>query len=158
MLYWCHFKKSGDKGGIFHIPATKEREFSIHKEEKTWFTLNQKALQRWVVLIVVSLVGGMITKLPYLKDIYFSTLQAATGTTKTQLGLLLTMYGLMNFICYFPAVCSQIKSHQRNWLYFPVLVPVPLVSGMQHCPDILHCWLFMLCLVLLQFSHSGLLW
>jgi len=23
------------KGGIFHIPATKEREFSIHKEEKT---------------------------------------------------------------------------------------------------------------------------
>ena len=41
-----------------------------------------KALQRWVVLIVVSLVGGMITKLPYLKDIYFSTLQAATGTTK----------------------------------------------------------------------------
>lgn len=30
-----------------------------------------KALQRWVVLIVVSLVGGMITKLPYLKDIYF---------------------------------------------------------------------------------------
>lgn len=61
-----------------------------------------KKVERWVVLIVVSFVGGMITKLPYLKDIYFSILQTATDTTKTQLGFLLTMYGIMNFICYFP--------------------------------------------------------
>lgn len=61
-----------------------------------------KAVEQWVTLAVVAFVGGMITKLPYLKDIYFSTLQNATGTTKTQLGMLLTMYGIMNFICYFP--------------------------------------------------------
>lgn len=77
-----------------------------------------KALQRWVVLIVVSLVGGMITKLPYLKDIYFSTLQAATGTTKTQLGLLLTMYGLMNFICYFPGGMLADKISPKKLIVF----------------------------------------
>lgn len=77
-----------------------------------------KALQRWVVLIVVSLVGGMITKLPYLKDSYFSTLQAATGTTKTQLGLLLTMYGLMNFICYFPGGMLADKISPKKLIVF----------------------------------------
>lgn len=77
-----------------------------------------KTLQRWIVLIVVSLVGGMITKLPYLKDIYFSTLQAATSTTKTQLGLLLTMYGLMNFICYFPGGMLADKISPKKLIVF----------------------------------------
>ncbi len=36
-------------------------------------------IQKWVVLFCVSLVGGIITKLPYLKDTYFSTLESATG-------------------------------------------------------------------------------
>lgn len=77
-----------------------------------------KTLQRWIVLIVVSLVGGMITKLPYLKDTYFSTLQATTGTTKTQLGLLLTMYGLMNFICYFPGGMLADKISPKKLIVF----------------------------------------
>ncbi|WP_334136626.1 MFS transporter [Muricomes intestini] len=59
-------------------------------------------VERWVTLFVVALVGGIITKLPYLKDTYYSTLEQATGSTKAQLGMLLTMYGLMNFVCYFP--------------------------------------------------------
>ncbi|CUX46338.1 MFS transporter [Clostridium sp. C105KSO13] len=77
-----------------------------------------KKLERWIVLIVVSLVGGMITKLPYLKDIYFSTLQAATSTTKTQLGLLLTMYGVMNFICYFPGGMLADKISPKRLIIF----------------------------------------
>lgn len=61
-----------------------------------------KAARKWIALFTVALVGGIITKLPYLKDTYFSTLETATGSTKAQLGLLLTMYGIINFIAYFP--------------------------------------------------------
>lgn len=77
-----------------------------------------KKVERWIVLFVVALVGGMITKLPYLKDIYFSALQTATGTTKTQLGMLLTMYGLMNFICYFPGGMLADKFSPKKLIVF----------------------------------------
>ena len=70
-------------------------------------------VERWVVLMTVSLVGGIITKLPYLKDTYYSTLEVVTGTTKAQLGMLLTMYGLMNFVCYFPGGMLADKNGQE---------------------------------------------
>lgn len=114
----CHFKKSGDKGGDFSHTSNKRKRIFNSQGGKNMIHFKSKALQRWVVLIVVSLVGGMITKLPYLKDIYFSTLQAATGTTKTQLGLLLTMYGLMNFICYFPGGMLADKISPKKLIVF----------------------------------------
>ncbi len=59
-------------------------------------------LQKWIVLIMVALIGGMISKLPYLKDSYYSALLEASGATNTQLGLILTAYGIMNTIVYIP--------------------------------------------------------
>lgn len=75
-------------------------------------------IQKWVVLFCVSLVGGIITKLPYLKDTYFSTLESATGSTKAQLGLLLTMYGIINFICYFPGGMLADKISPKKLIIF----------------------------------------
>lgn len=75
-------------------------------------------IQKWVVLFCVSLVGGIITKLPYLKDTYYSTLEAATGSTKAQLGLLLTMYGIINFICYFPGGMLADKISPKKLIIF----------------------------------------
>lgn len=59
-------------------------------------------MTKWLTLIIVALAGGLITKLPYLRETYMEPLQAATGATKTQLGLLMSAYGIVNFICYFP--------------------------------------------------------
>ncbi|WP_287713352.1 MFS transporter [Blautia sp.] len=75
-------------------------------------------VERWVVLMTVSLVGGIITKLPYLKDTYYSTLEVVTGTTKAQLGMLLTMYGLMNFVCYFPGGMLADKISPKKLIVF----------------------------------------
>ena len=60
------------------------------------------SLQKWVTLFVVAIAGGVITKLPYLRETYYAPLQEATGSTNTQLGLLMSAYGIVNFICYFP--------------------------------------------------------
>lgn len=75
-------------------------------------------IQKWIVLFCVSLVGGIITKLPYLKDTYFSTLEISTGSTKAQLGLLLTMYGIINFICYFPGGMLADKISPKKLIIF----------------------------------------
>ncbi|HHY52860.1 MAG TPA: MFS transporter [Clostridiales bacterium] len=64
--------------------------------------LKNPNLQKWVTLFVVAIAGGVITKLPYLRETYYAPLQEATGSTNTQLGLLMSAYGIVNFICYFP--------------------------------------------------------
>lgn len=68
-------------------------------EQKTAKGINW---QKWITLIIVAAAGGLITKLPYLRETYMVPLQAATGATKTQLGLIMSAYGIVNFICYFP--------------------------------------------------------
>ena len=62
----------------------------------------QKNWKKWITLIAVAFAGGLITKLPYLRETYMDPLQLATGTTKAQLGLIMSSYGIVSFICYFP--------------------------------------------------------
>jgi MFS family permease len=57
---------------------------------------------RYFVIFLIALAGGVITKLPYLFGGYYVPLMAATGITNTQLGLMSTAYGIVNFICYLP--------------------------------------------------------
>lgn len=57
---------------------------------------------KWLTLVIVAFAGGLITKLPYLRETYMEPLQQATGATLTELGILMSAYGIVNFICYFP--------------------------------------------------------
>lgn len=65
-------------------------------------TDKQKMFRKWMTIIIVAIAGGVITKLPYLRETYMEPLQKATGATKGQLGMIMSAYGLVNFICYFP--------------------------------------------------------
>lgn len=58
--------------------------------------------RKYLTLFIVALAGGIITKLPYLRETYMEPLSQATGATYTQLGLIMSAYGIINFICYFP--------------------------------------------------------
>ena len=62
----------------------------------------QANIKKYLTLFIVALAGGLITKLPYLRETYMEPLSQATGATYTQLGLIMSAYGLINFICYFP--------------------------------------------------------
>ncbi len=57
---------------------------------------------KWFTIILVAFAGGIITKLPYLRETYMQPLMDATGANATQLGLIMSAYGIVNFICYFP--------------------------------------------------------
>lgn len=66
-------------------------------------TKTQNAVWRkWLTLIIVATAGGLMTKLPYLRETYMDPLQTATGAAKGQLGLIMSAYGIMNFVFYFP--------------------------------------------------------
>lgn len=60
------------------------------------------AWRKWLTLFIVAAAGGLMTKLPYLRETYMDPLQTATGATKGQLGLIMSAYGIMNFVFYFP--------------------------------------------------------
>lgn len=73
---------------------------------------------KWLTLLIVALAGGLITKLPYLRETYMQPLQDATGSTKTQLGLLMSAYGIVNFICYFPGGILADKFSSKSLIVF----------------------------------------
>lgn len=81
---------------------------------------NQKTSNatKWLTLIIVAFAGGLITKLPYLRETYMEPLQAATGATKTQLGLIMSAYGIVNFICYFPGGILADKFSYKKLIVF----------------------------------------
>lgn len=62
----------------------------------------QATVRKYLTLFIVALAGGIITKLPYLRETYMEPLSQATGATYTQLGIIMSAYGIVNFICYFP--------------------------------------------------------
>lgn len=75
-------------------------------------------LKKWLTLIIISIAGSLIYKLPYLRETYYNSLQEATGTTNSQLGMLMSAYGLANFLLYFPGGWAADKFSARKLISF----------------------------------------
>ena len=76
------------------------------------------ATTKWMTLILVAFAGGIITKLPYLRETYMAPLMEATGANATQLGLIMSAYGIVNFICYFPGGILADKFSCKSLIVF----------------------------------------
>ncbi len=59
-------------------------------------------LRRWLVMACLCLSGGFIYLIPFLREVYYIPLQEALGTTNTQLGVLMSVFGATALITYFP--------------------------------------------------------
>jgi len=59
-------------------------------------------LRRWLVMLCLCLSGGVIYLLPYLREVYYLPMQEALHITNTQLGVLMSVFGVMAMISYFP--------------------------------------------------------
>lgn len=64
--------------------------------------IKNPTVRKYLTLFIVATAGSLLTKLPYLRETYMEPLQAAVGANKAQLGLLMSAYGIGNFICYLP--------------------------------------------------------
>jgi sugar phosphate permease len=100
--------------------ASQQNDFAeLNKKKRRRKMEKQKhASSKWLTLIIVAFAGGLITKLPYLRETYMEPLQQATGATLTQLGILMSAYGIVNFICYFPGGVLADKFSCKSLIVF----------------------------------------
>lgn len=59
-------------------------------------------LRRWLVMTVTSLSGGIIFTLPFLQEVYYIPIANALSLSNTEVGSLLSAFGVTSMICYFP--------------------------------------------------------
>lgn len=75
-------------------------------------------VQKWITLLAVAVTGGVINKICYLRETYYEPLQQATGSTNAQLGMLMSAFGIANFIFYFPGGILADKFSSKNLIVF----------------------------------------
>lgn len=59
-------------------------------------------LRRWAIMTVMSFSGGVIFMLPFLQEVYYIPLAQALELNNTQVGSLLSVFGVTSLIAYFP--------------------------------------------------------
>ena len=68
-------------------------------EESAYRMRRRIDYQRWLLMIVISLSGGVIFFLPFLQELYYRPLAAALNLNNAQVGSLLSVFGITSLIC-----------------------------------------------------------
>lgn len=58
--------------------------------------------RRWLIMTCLCLSGGIIYLLPFLREVYYIPLQKVLHLSNTQLGVLMSVFGTVAMISYFP--------------------------------------------------------
>jgi|TARA_B100001964_G_scaffold242857_1_gene318942 nitrate/nitrite transporter NarK len=59
-------------------------------------------LRHWLTMIVLSISGGIIFLLPFLQEVYYKPLAQALSLNNTEVGSLMSVFGVTSLISYFP--------------------------------------------------------
>lgn len=59
-------------------------------------------VRRWVVMTVLGFSGGIIFLLPFLREVYYKPMMDAFGMSNTEAGVMMSVFGFMSMISYFP--------------------------------------------------------
>ena len=113
-----------------------------------------KQMNKWLLLVVICLGGGIIYIFPYIQYSYYDSMMAEMGLSNVQMGNLMSLYGALNLIGYFFGGMVAAKTRHRPLMPdFGKLVrfvvkryPVFLVLFLLRLLLTPCCW---------QFRHSG---
>ncbi len=67
------------------------------KEEKRSFDI-----RHWLIMVVLSVSGGMIFMAPFLREVYYIPMQEAMNLSNTEMGMLMGVFGAVGLLTYFP--------------------------------------------------------
>ena len=79
------------------------------------------ALRRWLIMACLSLSGGIIFLLPFLREVYYLPLQKALGVSNTQLGVMQGVFGTAALLTYFPGGWLADRISPRILITFSML-------------------------------------
>ena len=77
--------------------------------------------RRWVMMACLSLSGGIIFLLPFLREVYYIPLQRALNLSNTQLGILMSVFGVAALLTYFPGGWLADRVSSRKLITFSML-------------------------------------
>jgi nitrate/nitrite transporter NarK len=61
-----------------------------------------ESIRRWLVMVILCFSGGIIFMLPFLREVYYIPMQEAFGYNNTQMGVLMSVFGAVSLLTYFP--------------------------------------------------------
>ncbi len=64
--------------------------------------MKKRVNKNWITVLILALAGGLVYKLPYLKNSYYDALCQGLNVNNTQLGVLVSAFGVSSMVCYFP--------------------------------------------------------
>ena len=59
-------------------------------------------IRHWLVMAILCFSGGIIFMLPFLREVYYIPMQEAFGYNNTQMGVLMSVFGAVSLLTYFP--------------------------------------------------------
>ena len=59
-------------------------------------------LRHWLVMVILCFSGGIIFMLPFLREVYYIPMQESFGYDNTQMGVLISVFGAVSLLTYFP--------------------------------------------------------
>lgn len=62
---------------------------------------NTKKMNKWLLLLVICLGGGIIYIFPYIQYSYYDSMMETMGLNNLQMGNMLSLYGMLNLVGYF---------------------------------------------------------
>ena len=71
-------------------------------------------VRHWLILVVLSLSGGIIFLLPFLFEVYYRAVADALSISNTEMGILFSAFGITSLIVYFPGGCLADKVSPRK--------------------------------------------
>lgn len=58
--------------------------------------------RRILVMVILCFSGGIIFMLPFLREVYYQPMQDAFGHNNTEMGILMSVFGVFSLLAYFP--------------------------------------------------------
>jgi len=77
-------------------PCHGLRTVNIKNEKKKF------DIRHWLIMVVLSVSGGLIFMAPFLREVYYIPMQEAMNLTNTQMGMLMGVFGAVGLLTYFP--------------------------------------------------------
>lgn len=76
---------------------------------------NKAKVNRWVIVAIIGMAGGMSFELPYLKYNYQVPMELSMGLSATQVGMIMSAYGATAMVMYAPSgMIADKLSHKKN--------------------------------------------
>lgn len=83
--------------------------------------MKKTALNKWLILFIICIGGGIIYIFPYLQYTYYDSMMGALGFSNTQMGTLISVYGMLNLVAYFFGGIVADRFQPKNLLTFSLV-------------------------------------